>query len=164
MKYKNLSIVSIEDIPTGNIVPTDNLLELFKLFVQMENICTQQNGIGLAATQLGIQYNLCIILRDTDYEYYLNCEYEGIGNKNPSIEGCLSLRDSNGILRRFEVDRFSTIKIKGQQLKIVDGSLVLQYVDKEESGLYAIVLQHEIDHSFGREKMIDQIGKEIDIF
>ena len=67
-------------------------------------------------------------------------------------------------MRRFEVDRFSTIKIKGQQLKIVDGSLVLQYVDKEESGLYAIVLQHEIDHSFGREKMIDQIGKEIDIF
>ena len=74
------------------------------------------------------------------------------------------LRDLDGKLRRFEVERFAAVQIKGQQLKVVDGSLVLQDVDKREHGLYAVVLQHEIDHSFGRKKMIDQIGKEIDIF
>ena len=60
------------------------------------------------------------------------------------------------------VERFQTVKIKGKQL-IVSGmpSLVLQDVDRVEKDLYAVVFQHEIDHS--RDILISTIGREIEI-
>ena len=163
MKYKNLSIVPEQEIPNGGIVPTDNLLDIFRLIVQMEQICTEKNGIGLSAVQLGIPLNVFIVQRNDGYEYYLNCEYEGIGEKTSSIEGCLSLRDKEGKLRRFEVQRFSSVKIKGQQLKVSgDPALQIKNIDQEEHGLYAVVFQHEIDHA--HQILISDIGKEVEIY
>lgn len=164
-KYKDLSIVPVVDIPKGENVPTDNLLDIFRIVTQMEQICTNQNGIGLAATQLGLPLNLFIVQRNNGYEYYLNCEYEGIGDKHPSIEGCLSLRDSAGNLRKFEVQRFSSVKIKGKQLKIGRNPVLqLEDVDRIENGLYAVVFQHEIDHQFQILISDEGKGKEVEIY
>lgn len=157
-----LSIVATKDIPVALDVPTDNLLNIFKIITQMENLCYNLEGIGLSATQVGIPWKLFIVERNASYEYYLNCHYVGLGEKSKSIEGCLSLKNDQG-LRRFEVDRFSNIILVGQQLKIIDSQLVLENVRREEKDLYAVVFQHEIDHNFGREKMIDVIGTEIEL-
>lgn len=162
MKSKNFSIVSVENIPLAVDTPTDDLFDLFRVITQMEQICTIQQGIGLAAVQIGVSWKLFVIKRDDEYEYYVNCEYEGIGEKEKSIEGCLSLRDSFGNLRRFEVDRYPSILLKGKQLKISDSTLVLEDVDRLEYGLYAVVFQHEIDHH--RNILISNIGKEIEFF
>lgn len=157
-----LSIVPVADIPQASDVPVDNLIDVFRIITQMEKICTDQQGIGLSAVQLGIPWKLFVIQRDIGYEYYINCEYNGIGQKGKSIEGCLSLKDAQGNLRRFEVDRYSSIQLKGKQLKISDSpSLVLEEVDRVEHGLYAIVMQHEIDHETGI--LISKIGTEIEL-
>ena len=162
MNYKNLSFVPVDKIPKGEDVPLDNLLEIFKLAVHMEAICLKHDGIGLSANQLGIPWKFFIVLKETGNEYFLNCSYEGIGEKNKSIEGCLSLRDKDGKLRRFEVERFDKIRFKGKQLKLSHNpQLILEDVDKEASGLFGTVYQHEIDH-FSL-ITIDQIGKEIRI-
>ena len=164
-------IVPVLDIPDGEIVPTDNLLDIFRLVVQMEQICTEQSGIGLSAVQVGVPLNLFIVQRDDAYEYYLNCEYEGIGEKHPSVEGCLSLRDKEGKLRRFEVQRFASVKLKGQQLKVSAGNgncgnltdaLKIENIERVENGLYAVVMQHEIDHQLGI--LISDFGKEVEIY
>jgi peptide deformylase len=162
-KKASLSIVPISDIPLAEDVPTDNLLAIFRLTTQMEQLCTQQKGIGLSAVQVGIPWKLFIVLRETEYEYYINCDYTGIGKLETSIEGCLSLRDKQNNLRRFEVPRYASVSIKGKQLKIVGSSLVLEDVNRVEHGLHAVVFQHEIDHNFQRERMIDIIGKEIEL-
>lgn len=164
-KAVSLSIVPVADIPQAVDTPVDNLLSVFRIITQMEQLCTSQNGIGLSAVQVGIPWKLFIVQRGIGYEYYINCEYNGIGEKQKSIEGCLSLRDIQGNLRRFEVERYSSIAVKGKQLKISSDSpsLVLEDVDRMEQDLYAVVFQHEIDHFFGREKMIDIIGTEIEL-
>ena len=164
-KAAPLAIVPVADIPQAVDVSVDNLLPVFRTITQMEQLCTAQEGIGLSAVQVGIPWKLFIVQRGHGYEYYINCEYNGIGEKQKSIEGCLSLRDSQGNLRRFEVDRYSSIAVKGKQLKISSDSpsLVLDDVDRIEHDLYAVVFQHEIDHFFGRSKMIDIIGIEIEI-
>ena len=163
MKSKNsLSIVPVANIPQAADVPVDDLLSLFKIITQMEQLCTDQDGIGLSAVQVGIPWKLFIVQRGEGYEYYINCEYEGIGEKYKSIEGCLSLQDKFGNLRRFEVERYSSVRINGQQLIISDSlSLVLEDVNKIEYGLYAVVFQHELDHQ--NDVLISQIGKEIKI-
>lgn len=163
MKNK-IALVSLNDIPDAIDAPTDKLIDLFRLITQMEHLCTEQNGIGLSACQVGIPWKLFVVQRDIKYEYYINCEYIGIGEKIKSIEGCLSLKKDDGSLRRFEVDRYSMVRIIGKQIKVSNSpSLILEDIDRIETDLYAIVFQHEIDHQFKREKMIDKIGKEIEI-
>lgn len=158
-----LHIVPVDNIPLAEDVKTDNLLSLFRVITQMEQLCTKQNGIGLSAVQVGLPWKLFIVQRGNGYEYYLNCEYNGIGEKYKSVEGCLSLRDTKGKLRCFEVDRYSAVTVKGKQLKVGDSpSLYLEDVDRVEQDLYAVVFQHEIDHQRQRELMIDVIGKEIE--
>lgn len=162
-KVAPLAIVPPEVIPVAGDTPTDNLLEVFRVITQMEKICSENKGIGLSAVQVGVPWKLFIVLRGDGYEYYLNCEYTGVGEaKGKSIEGCLSLRNQDGSLRRFEVERYPVVTVKGQRLKISDSpALILEDVDQVERGLYAVVFQHEIDHHRG--VLISDIGKEIEI-
>jgi peptide deformylase len=159
-KLASLSIVPVNDIPLALDVSTEDLFPLFRTITEMERICTDQQGIGLSAVQVGVPWKLFIVQRDGVYEYYINCTYEGVGEKQKSIEGCLSLKNDQG-LRRFEVERFSNIILVGTQLKIVDSQLILENIRREEKGLYSVVFQQEIQHQEGI--LISDIGKEIEI-
>lgn len=157
---KELQIVPAEKIPEAQDAPLDDLMFLFRIFARLEKLCSDENGIGLSAVQVGLPYKMFVVQRGRHFEYYVNCDYEGSGEKQVSIEGCLSIRKEDGEIRRFEVMRYPTVKIKGKQLILADApSLKLKSVDKEESGLYAVVMQHEIDHS--KQILISDIGKEI---
>ena len=161
MKAKPLSIVPVADIPLAQDVPTDNLLAIFRVITQMEQVCNAHEGIGLSAVQVGVPWKLFIVQRNVGYEYYINCEYVGVGDKSKSVEGCLSLRDEQNQIRRFEVDRYSTVVLKGKQLKINDKpELVLEDVNRAEHDLYAVVFQHEIDHQ--NNVLISDCGTEIE--
>lgn len=156
------TIVPISEIPIALDVPIhiDNLIEVFKIITQMEHLCIAEKGIGLSAVQIGIPWKLFIIQRNSEFEYYINCEYTGIGVKSKSIEGCLSIKNKQGNIRRFEVDRYGIISVKGKRLKIVESSLILEDVDQIECDLYAVVFQHEIDHQ--NNILISDIGIEIE--
>lgn len=159
-----MEIVPVDQIPQALEVATDNTIELFKLATKLEQICFAKHGIGISAVQVGVPSKFFVINRGSSFEYYLNCEYEGSGEKIKSIEGCLSLLDKDGNTRRFEVDRFPEITVKGKQLVITDfGGLILKDVNFKETGLYSIVFQHEIDHQYKRDRMIDVIGTEIEL-
>lgn len=168
-KGVKLEIVPVDQMPLAEDVPTSNVIDIFKIITKLEHLLIQKNGIGISAVQVGIPWKLFVIHRQNSIgkspmEYYFNCEYEGLGEKQKSIEGCLSLTDSDGNVRRFEVERFSSVKVTGQRLRVTDAAdIVVDQISIVENGLYAIVFQHEIDHQFQRDRMIDIIGKEIDI-
>lgn len=161
MDFKKIALIPPEKIPLGNDVPLDDLMNIYKLAVHMEVICINNQGIGLAATQVGIPYNFFITFIDNHFEYYINCSYEGIGEKINSLEGCLSLRDDDGNLKKYEVQRFSKINIKGKKLLVSnqDPTLSICDINEEAIGLKCIVFQHEIDHAYG--KLISDIGKQV---
>ena len=116
---------------------TDELRELAE---QMLDTMYESEGIGLAAPQVGISKRLFV----ADIQ---EPESELIAIVNPVIldqsgsergeEGCLSLPGLSG-----EVDRASQIVVEGLDL---DG----KPMRREESGLLARVIQHEIDHLDG---------------
>ena len=156
-----MQIVPIEEIPKAEDVPLDNLMKIYKVCLDMEKICL--DGIGLACPQVGIPWKLFIVRYPDRFEYYINCEYEPLANEKnfQSIEGCLSLKNSDGSFRQFLVERFPKIKVKGKRLK-VDDDLILEDIDINfENDYYAIVFQHEIDHS--KSILISDIGKEMEI-
>jgi len=151
-------LVPISEIKESRPCEIDDMNELFILFYNLETVCEAQDGIGLHAAQVGCEENIFVVRSPGGYRYFLNCDYEPMGNKVRSMEGCLSLREENGTLRLFEVDRYDKVRVVGQQL--VDTEL--QDVDFEVDGSYAFVFQHEIDHGAG--KMISDHGEEIYIW
>jgi len=159
--YKALKLISLEQIPKAKPTPTDNLLDLYKLGIYMEQICFENKGVGLSAVQVGIPYDFFVVLNMKKNEYFFHCSYEGIGDKIKSIEGCLSIKNEFGELKRFEVERFKTIKFSGKKLLVSDNEpeLSVQEFEQEVSNFNAIIYQHEIDHQNGI--LISDFGKEI---
>ena len=113
--------------------------ELLKLILEMVTVMERENGVGLAASQIGVLKQLFV--------------YKGLGGEpkvaiNPELlahsyktvagtEGCLSIPD-----REFQVQRPLSVQIsargeRGQEL-IIYGN-----------GVRARVLMHELDHLSG---------------
>ena len=120
--------------------------------------------MGLAASQIGLPWNVFVYWsnwpKETEvFEYLVDCEYSPLAEATSmSVEGCLSLP---GL--RFALDRFDFINVRGKKLLSVDGEIVLEDFENNFRGVAAVIIQHEIDHKYGREKMIDKIGKRIHI-
>lgn len=156
-------------------VPLDKLAEIYKICLKMVAVCESNNGIGLAAVQVGIPYNFFVIKGNKNYKknnhdtygYFLNCKYElnfyNSDNYNTekvlSLEGCLSLRSIDGRLRHYQVERYRSIILNGYRL-YDDTKLDLVKIDNEPiDGFEAVVFQHEIDHGHG--KLISDFGQEV---
>ncbi len=164
MGMDTLKIVPVADIPLGKDVPLDSLFKVYDVCMQLQRLCEEENGVGISAVQAGIPWKLFLVrFSDGTFGHFLNCYFEPVGdNKILHIEGCLSLRNSKGKLRSFEVERFEQVKISGFRLVQTEDDLDLEELkDYFASGLYAAVFQHEIQHQI--QITIDQIGKEIEV-
>ena len=160
-----MKIVSLEDIPRGPYeTPLDNPMKLLATAQEMENLCRSKGGMGLAASQVGLPWRLFIYWSDYPsgpgvFSCLVDCEYEPVSeNKSTSVEGCLSLPG-----RQFELQRYDEISVSGKRLSISPDGVRLDDFRDVFNGVPAVVLQHEIDHNYGRERMIDKIGKPIDV-
>jgi len=171
-----MKIIPVNEIPKDvQDVPLDDPMSVYKTFLRMEHVCSILNGVGLSAVQVGIPWKMFITPRPDEgesiqqkFDWYVNCDYEPVDwnfnvAKNRSLEGCLSIKKENGELRRFFVERYPKVKVKGKKL-IADASKpIFKDVDfVPESEIAAVIFQHEIDHQKGI--LISDIGKEIDIF
>lgn len=101
-----------------------------------------QDGVGIAAPQIGINRRLILVMRydkpGEPIEPYLNIRIDSLlGEKVPGPEGCLSLPPYRGIVRRYPRVQISYVK--------PDGTPVTEKVE----GYSAIIFQHECDHLDG---------------
>jgi peptide deformylase len=103
-----------------------------------ETLDFHQNGVGLAAPQVGHNLNLFIIKTPVLKEVFINPEILLDGLKIQVKEGCLSFPNLE-----FPVDRRERV-----QVKFFDRNWVLRLVEYKE--IHAIIVQHEYDHLKGK--------------
>ena len=109
----------------------------------LETLYATGNGIGLAATQVGILKRLIIVdIGEEDDEAYeplalFNPELVGFDGEIVVEEGCLSIPDVTAEVKRPEIIVVEGIDVQNEPVRI------------ETDGLLARVLQHEIDHLNG---------------
>lgn len=115
-----------------------------QLAVQMlETLYATGNGIGLAATQVGVLKRLIIVdIGEEDDEEYeplvlFNPELMSFDGEIVAEEGCLSIPDVTAEVKRPERIVVEGIDVQNESVRI------------ETDGLLARVLQHEIDHLNG---------------
>lgn len=169
-----MKIVEVKDIPiVDNIIdtPINDLIDVLKIFQELQILCEENNGIGISAVQAGIPWKLFLVkgdgsldlIKKDQYGCFLNCDYKSADDdKILSLEGCLSIKNKDGKLRYFQLERFKNINVFGSMLT-TEGSLKIENFSlKLGLGQQSIVFQHEIDHQKG--KLISEIGKEIFIW
>ncbi|MGF1700847.1 peptide deformylase [Photobacterium makurazakiensis] len=106
----------------------------------LETLYATENGIGLAATQVGRKEAVVVIdLSDNRDEPLILVNPEVVSGSNKALgqEGCLSVPDYYADVERFSSVVVSALDRKGKPITIESGEFL------------AIVMQHEIDHLSG---------------
>jgi peptide deformylase len=97
-----------------------------------------ENGVGIAAPQVGRNERICIVSEKTGPKAYINPE---IISKSEALqdseEGCLSVPEVWGNVKRAKKVRFRALDRHGRK------------VEFEAKGFMATVYQHEVDHLDG---------------
>jgi len=128
------SVLRAECSPLGSLTLSDR--ELFK---NMEYTMRESGGIGLAAPQVGVEKMMFVALDEKGKVFkVVNPVIVKSWGSDTMAEGCLSIPDE-------------TVEVRRNYRVIVEG------VDENNKalklkaeGLFARILQHEIDHLKGR--------------
>ena len=98
-------------------------------------------GIGLAATQVNIQKNLIVMDLSEDKNapiYLINPKILSTNGTTTSQEGCLSVPEYYEVIDRAEEISYCYQNLAGET------------IEATTNGLFAICIQHEIDHLNGK--------------
>lgn len=113
--------------------------EIKNLINEMKKIMKKNNGVGLAANQIGINLSIFIAEDKNKILTFINpriLKYEG--EKVLLEEGCLSVPRIWGYIKRYPSVIVEYLDIWGKKRKL------------KAKGLLAQIIQHEIDHLEGK--------------
>ena len=112
--------------------------ELNKLIKDMKDTMKVENGVGIAAPQVGVHDRVIIAETEEGPTAFINPEItERAFKMVDSEEGCLSVPGCWGIVKRHRAVTVKAYKEDGTQVTL------------KANGLLAIIFQHEIDHLDG---------------
>jgi peptide deformylase len=109
-----------------------------KLIADLTDTMIEENGVGIAAPQVGIKERVIIAETPQGIQAFINPEIIARSVRTvASIEGCLSVPGVAGTVKRH-----SSVKVKAKNARGEDLTV-------KANGLLAIIFQHEIDHLDG---------------
>lgn len=118
---------------------------LLALILQMESAMEKNQGIGLAAPQIGVSKQIIVVKDKKKNQAFLNPKIRSKSKKQETDEeGCLSLPGLFLPIKRAQNIRLSCNTKEGKPIVI------------EAAGLAARIFQHELDHLQGK-LIIDRI-------
>lgn len=110
---------------------------LITLVEDMIDTMYDANGVGLAAPQVGILKRVVVIDVGNGPIVLINPEFIEKKGEKIDVEGCLSVPDKQGYVKRPEYVKVKALNLKGKEFTI------------EGEELLAVALCHEIDHLDG---------------
>ncbi len=124
--------------------------ELQKLINDMEDTMHAENGCGLAAPQIGKNLKIFVAQLSSGFQEFINPEIlEKSEETNTGIEGCLSIRDSIGIVKRPNVVKIQAFNKNGEkfilELRDFDARIVCHESDHLDKILYTDIAEAVID-------------------
>ncbi len=114
---------------------------IHRLLDDMLETMYDESGVGLAATQVGIQKRILVAdvsTREDSPLYLINPVITYAEGKREKEEGCLSLPEVNEIVERADRIHVKALDRSGKEIEM------------DAEGTLAICIQHEIDHLDGK--------------
>jgi peptide deformylase len=119
--------------------------ELTQLVFKMKQFMIANNGIGLAAPQLGISKRIIVVANGIYGGVLINPEITASEGQYKFKEGCLTF------------PKLFLNTTRAQKVSVRYQALNEFYFDDTVENLHAVVIQHEIDHLNGK-LLIDQVS------
>lgn len=141
-----MALLSITTIPNKILrtkvpnVEVDEILtsDFQKLIVDMTETMQTNDGIGLAAVQVGVLKRLCVVTTKDGVMAFINPHFTKHSfRKIVMEEGCLSIPGVFGTVRRPKRVSLTALDAKANPIELT------------AEGMLARILQHEIDHLDG---------------
>lgn len=111
---------------------------LEQLIDDLKETMLHENGVGLAAPQVGVLKRVCVISKDgKEFFELVNPVIESAEGEQIFTEGCLSIPGVQGDVKRPQKITVSYFDRKGNKNKII------------AEGFLAVIFCHEIDHLDG---------------
>lgn len=132
------------------LAPTEILSDKFDQLVEdLRDSMKHYGGIGIAAPQIGVPQQVCVIELlgfnrygqevNLPFTVFVNPEVTALTDEEQGFwEGCLSVPGLRGFVQRPRQVRVKYLDQRGQEQVL------------EADGFLATVLQHELDHLFGK--------------
>lgn len=110
-----------------------------KLVANMVETTLEEDGVGLAAPQIGISKRVIIVLIEEEDQFIPLINPEILETKGEVLgqEGCLSVPGKIGLVNRFDWIKVSYQTTKGEKTTL------------EAKDMLARIIQHELDHLNG---------------
>ena len=111
-----------------------------RLFDDMIETMYLEDGVGLAAPQIGISKQILVAspkMTQGEEHVFVNPEILEARGRELGLEGCLSLPGVSGEIARARIIRFRALDRKGNPLEM------------EIKDFFARIIQHEMDHLNG---------------
>jgi len=130
-------------IVTDEIKSLINNMEVSTL--DWEDSRDHEVGVALAAVQIDNMYRVVVIRsnfddkNDRSFQVFINPEITKLeGEQIEDFEGCLSIKDIYGKVKRYSKVKVKALDINGREFRVT------------AEGFLARVFQHEIDHTKGK--------------
>jgi peptide deformylase len=135
LTHPNKELRKVSQIVEVDEINSESTLELIE---DLKETMNEENGVGIAAPQIGVQKQIIIIETESGPKAFFNPKVVKHSlRKIEREEGCLSVPGVYGIVRRY----------RGVIVQAYDENA--QQVSIKLKGFPAIVFQHEIDHLNG---------------
>ena len=113
----------------------DEVRNLCQLMVE---VMIRENGVGLAAPQIGISKRIFVMDADDKLYIFINPELVELSEETEEVrEGCLSVPGVNAMLARSTRAVVEGLNLDGERIRL------------EGEGIIARAIQHEMDHLNG---------------
>jgi len=137
----------------------DDIIFMHALATTVQSFCEIRRGFSLSAVMIGYHANILVASIDgKNFRYFYNLKYEKEGDEAQSLEACINALDEHQRPRRFFCYRSQKIKITGKE--IVNANLV--DVNENVTGLFAAVIQHEVENQ--NYNFLPNYGIEVSIY
>lgn len=111
----------------------------------MISLMYDENAIGLAANQIGLDWRLFVFLTSDGPQVCINPKINKVGDTKPTREGCLSFPNL-----KLVINRPNFIQVSFVDRELVNKTIFL-------SDINAVCFQHELAHLDGR-LFIDEVS------
>lgn len=143
------SRLRVQTKPIKKVAPA--VLETLKQMVKLTKTFKDPEGVGLAATQVGLKDRFFVAKTGDEFIYVINPKITSFSKKTKTyFEGCLSTPNIWGEVKRHTSIKVSYLNQKGEN------------ISKSLSGVLAWIFQHEVDHLDGilfQDRVLEQKGK-----
>ncbi|MEK7665474.1 MAG: peptide deformylase [Patescibacteria group bacterium] len=104
----------------------------------LDSLKAEKSGVGIASPQVGTNKRIIVVDHDGERRVYVNPRITSTSSRTVEFEeGCLSVPNVWGIVRRFKKVHVKALDRKGKKIEL------------KVAGFDAIIFQHEIDHLDG---------------